>query len=174
MVNLNKSKKGWTKFTTKSSCNEKMLKNLQLLRLHLHINLNVTNGWLIFSAQLVLKCLHFWAKLLSSFPALTLDFTKVIKGGFYWSFDLNVAFFYLSRFLDFLLLIWLAILGSYPTYHQENFGKDISKKRHSLHMNKVMLFYIWKQLKYHHSWTWYFNSFNVNALFQHSLKISEN
>ena len=59
VVNLDKNKKGWTKFATKPSWNEKMLKNqqfsfllqnlqLQFLRLYLHFNLNVTNEWLVF------------------------------------------------------------------------------------------------------------------------------
>ena len=57
MVHLNKKKKDWTKFSIKSSWNEKMLKNqqfnfslqkLQFFRLYLHSNLNFTNGWLFF------------------------------------------------------------------------------------------------------------------------------
>ena len=37
-----------------------------------------------------------------------------------------------------LFLVSLAILDSYFTYHQENVGKNISKKGHFLHVNRIM------------------------------------
>ena len=67
---------------------------------------------------------------------------QVVKGGFYRSFDLNlnikkgnVVYFTL---VVFLFLVSLAILDSYPTDHQENNGKKISKMRHFLHVNRNM------------------------------------
>ena len=67
---------------------------------------------------------------------------QVVKGGFYRSLDLNLnikkgnVVYFTS--VVFLFLVSLAILDSHPTYHQENAGKNISKKRHSLHANKIM------------------------------------
>ena len=83
------------------------------------------------SAQPVGKYLHsFWVKS----PAITGGFRRVLKGGFYRSFDLNlnikkrnVVYFTL---VVFLFLVSLALLDSYPTYHQENAGKKIPEKRH--------------------------------------------
>ena len=80
---------------------------------------------------------YFWVKS----PAITHGFRRVVKGGFYRSFDLNlnikkgnVVYFTLTVFL---FLVSLAILDSYPTYHQENAGKNISK-RHFFHVNRIM------------------------------------
>ena len=82
-------------------------------------------------AQPVGKYLHsFWVKS----PAITRGFGRVLKGGFYRSFDLNlnikqrnVVYFTLVAFF---FLVSLALLDSYPTYHQENAGKKIPKKQY--------------------------------------------
>ena len=75
-------------------------------------------------------------------PAVARGFRRVVKGGVYRSVDLNLnikkglkAYFTL---VVFSFLLSLAILGSCPTYHQENAGKNISKKRHFLHVNRIM------------------------------------
>ena len=75
-------------------------------------------------------------------PAVTRSFKRVVKGGFYRNFDLNlnikkgnVVYFTLAVLL---FLVSLAVLDPYPTYHQENAGKNISKKRHFLHVNRIM------------------------------------
>ena len=83
------------------------------------------------SAQPVGKYLHsFWVKS----PAITRGFGRVLKGGFYRSFDLNlnikqrnVVYFTLVAFF---FLVSLALLDSNPTYHQENAGKKIPKKQY--------------------------------------------
>ena len=87
---------------------------------------------MLISAKPV-KYLHsFWAKCL----AATRCFRQVVKGGFYRRFDL-VVYFTLVAFL-YLFLVFLAILDSYPTYQQENAGKNISKKRDLLHVNRII------------------------------------
>ena len=80
---------------------------------------------------------YFWVKS----PAITPGFRRVVKGGFYRSFDLNlnikkgnVVYFALTVFL---FLESLAILDSYLSNHQEHAGKNIPK-RHFLHANRIM------------------------------------
>ena len=74
-------------------------------------------------------------------PAVTRDFRRVLKGGFYRIFNLNISIkkenVVYFTLVVFLLLVSLAILGSYPIYHQENAGRNISKKRHFLHVNRI-------------------------------------
>ena len=65
-------------------------------------------------------------------PAVSLGLRRVVKGGFYRSFDLNlnnkkgsVVYFTLAVLLFF---VSLALLDAYPTYHQENAGKKYFEK----------------------------------------------
>ena len=43
-----------------------------------------------------------------------------------------------STLLGFLFLVSLAILDFHPTYHQENVGENIPKKRHFVHVNRIL------------------------------------
>ena len=41
--------------------------------------------------------------------------------------------------VGFLFIVSLAILDSFPIYHQENVGKNISKKKHFLHASSIIM-----------------------------------
>lgn len=54
--------------------------------------------------------------------------SRVVKGGFYRSFDLNLLFLREKKLtfftlVGFLFPVPLVILDSYPTYYQENVGE---------------------------------------------------
>ena len=111
-------------------------------------------------------------------PSCYPRFRQVVKGVFYKSFDLNLSvkkgiavYFTLVVFLS---LVSLAISDAYPTYHQKNTGKNISKKRHFLYVNRIMQLYIWKQLEHHNSLKGHLNPFQASLICQYTLKISEN
>ena len=98
-------------------------------------------------------------------PAVSLGLRRVVKGGFYRSFDLNlnnkkgnVVYFTLAVLL---FLVSLALLDAYPTYHQENTGKKYFEKEtfEYENVNRIIQFYIWKQLQHDNSLTWCFNPF---------------
>ena len=71
----------------------------------------------------------------SSSPALTSGFSRIVKRGFYCSFDLNLNF--KKHNMAFFTLLGFLFLVSLM-YDQENVGKNIFKKRHFLYVNRIM------------------------------------
>ena len=72
-------------------------------------------------------------------PAVIRGFRRALKDEFYRSFDLNLSIkkenVISFTLVAFLFLVSLAILCSYPIYHQENAGKN----RHFLHVNRILI-----------------------------------